>query len=488
VGAAPATQPDGKLREGFRASIAPGGRLARIAGALPAARTVPVTLALGPETMAAWSRAAQLEPTAQTGLNALRNAAQSHQVLTSPYVPLDGPSLEAAGLGAEVSRQLALGRDTLGATLAAQVDPRTTNAAPLDAGSLARLQQSGIDRVVVAPSALVTADAADQYTPARPFVLSSGDRSFAAVETSDQLARLLTGDGPPALRAQRFLAGLAVVSLELPSQARGVVVDTPDRWAPQPTLLTAVLAGLTGNPLLSASSLDEIFTRVPGSPNRGGPAVRTLTPVSPAPAPVSASAYLQSRARLDALASMIGAADPVVQRGEEALRLSLGAGSSVAGAQRRGAAQLASVEAAVHAYAAGVQAPQGRTVTLTSRTAEIPVSLLNSTGRPVTVRVRLESQKLKFPEGAERVITLPPRNTTTRFAVEARASGTFPLRVVVTSENGQLALQQARYTVRSSVFSGVGLILTIGAGLFLAIWWVTHWRKSRRRTVAPLTS
>jgi hypothetical protein len=143
----------------------------------------------------------------------------------------------------------------------------------------------------------------------------------------------------------------------------------------------------------------------------------------------------------------------------------------------------------VRGYAIGIQAPQGRTVTLTSRSAEIPVSLLNSTGRAVKVRVRLESQKLRFPEGAERVITLPPRNTTTRFSVEARASGTFPLRVFVTSENGALPLQEARYTVRSTVVSGVGVFLTIGAGLFLAIWWVTHWRKSRRRPVpTPLTA
>ena len=51
----------------------------------------------------------------------------------------------------------------------------------------------------------------------------------------------------------------------------------------------------------------------------------------------------------------------------------------------------------------------------------------------------------------------------------------------------RLPLQRPRYTVRSTVFSGVGVFLTIGAGLFLAIWWVTHWRRSRRRPVRPAT-
>jgi hypothetical protein len=58
----------------------------------------------------------------------------------------------------------------------------------------------------------------------------------------------------------------------------------------------------------------------------------------------------------------------------------------------------------------------------------------------------------------------------------------------VRSENGDLALQEARYTVRSTVVSGVGIIITIGAGLFLAVWWITHWRKSRRRPVTVLPS
>lgn len=486
IAAAPASRADGKLRAGFRQSVAAGGRLARIAQALPAARDVPISLALGPETVAAWSRAAQADPSVQTGLTALRDAAQVHQVLPRPFAPIDAPALEASGLGTEIVRQLDEGRRAIGTNLAITVDPRMTVASPLDDASLTRLQTTGVDRVVVAPDALAAADATDQFTPARPFALTSAGRTYQAVASNEDLARLLTGSGPPALRAQRFLAGLAVVSLEQPNQDRAVVIDTPERWAPEPTLLAAVLAGLSDHPLLRASTVNDVFERVPAEETDDGPVTRTLAPSTPGTAPVAATDYLRARARLDSLASMIGADDPAIARGEEALLLALA--SSPRGERRQAAAQLASINAAVHAYAVGVQAPQGRTVTLTSRTADIPVSLLNSTGRPVTVRVRLESPKLRFPEGAERIITLPPKNTTTRFAVEARASGTFPLRVTVRSENGDLELQEARYTVRSTVVSGVGVIITIGAGLFLAVWWVTHWRKSRRRPVTALPS
>jgi len=55
------------------------------------------------------------------------------------------------------------------------------------------------------------------------------------------------------------------------------------------------------------------------------------------------------------------------------------------------------------------------------------------------------------------------------------------------SEDGKLPLGTARYTVRSTVVSGVGIFLTIGAFVFLAIWWITHWRRSRRRPIGPAT-
>jgi hypothetical protein len=38
----------------------------------------------------------------------------------------------------------------------------------------------------------------------------------------------------------------------------------------------------------------------------------------------------------------------------------------------------------------------------------------------------------------------------------------------------------SRYTVRSTAVSGVGLALSIGAGVFLTVWWARHWRRTRR--------
>jgi hypothetical protein len=43
--------------------------------------------------------------------------------------------------------------------------------------------------------------------------------------------------------------------------------------------------------------------------------------------------------------------------------------------------------------------------------------------------------------------------------------------------------------VRSTAISGVGFLLSIGAGLFLAIWWARHWRSTRRsRHLVPASA
>jgi hypothetical protein len=134
-----------------------------------------------------------------------------------------------------------------------------------------------------------------------------------------------------------------------------------------------------------------------------------------------------------------------------------------------------------------ITAPSTFRITLTSRSSEIPLNLTNNSGRPVNVRIELESEQLEFPDGDVMTETLQPGGTPIRIPVRTRASGAFPLVITVTSPDGSVVLERARFDIRSTAVSGVGLVLSIGAGLFLAIWWARHWRKTRRsrRLVPP---
>ena len=124
---------------------------------------------------------------------------------------------------------------------------------------------------------------------------------------------------------------------------------------------------------------------------------------------------------------------------------------------------------------------QPGTITITSSKAQIPISFKNLSNQPITVHVKLESDRLLFPDGAELNVDLVPgRSTTVRVAVETRGSGTAPVQMTVTTANG-LAIPDGTTTikVRSTFVSGVGVFLTVGAIVFLAIWW--GWDIHRRR-------
>jgi hypothetical protein len=233
---------------------------------------------------------------------------------------------------------------------------------------------------------------------------------------------------------------------------------------------------------VQAVSLDTLLDTVP---IEGGddPVTRELTGSALVSPPVTERRYRSAEQQLEALRRLVGRTDARVERGEDALLTSLSSAWQNDAGRRRAEAELATIDASVDAVVAGVHVPESRTLTLTARTAEIPVSFQNDTGQDVRVRVSLDSDKLFFPSGSVQVLTLPPRNTTARFAVEARASGTFPLVLTVSSTDERVTFQESRITVRSTVVSNVGIFLTVGAGLFLAAWWLNHARR-RRRTKA----
>ena len=53
--------------------------------------------------------------------------------------------------------------------------------------------------------------------------------------------------------------------------------------------------------------------------------------------------------------------------------------------------------------------------------------------------------------------------------------------ITLTSEDGRLAIgSPVRVTVRSAVFGGLAVGLTVAALLFLAAWWFNHVRRTRR--------
>jgi hypothetical protein len=474
VVAAPARNADGSTDASVVDELEPGGRLSDIADLLDTAGSLPITLEVGPETLESWDALAQADPRLGAGVASVKAAVErpGNQLLPAPYVPIDLTSLEAAGLGAQLPEQLRTGSSTLDRITGVSPDTRTAFVDPIDPATLARIRGLLVDRVVVrAPS---IADIARDDTLA-PFALNAGDGTTPAAATSPQYEDLLTSDAPPALRAQRLLAALSVLTFERDESA-GVVLATPARWTPDLATERSVLQGLRDNPYIQPVTLDQLFTSIPPATRDDEPVVRNLAPHQPAPFPISAATYSNAQGELAALQSTVGADDPEIAAGAQGLRLALSTDNTPAQAD----ADLAVIGDALAAVQQGVSTT-GRRVTVTARRADIPLSFLNQTGKPVTVRVQLASEKLLFPDGADKVLVLPEGTTTQRFAVEARTSGTFTMTVSLATGDGVVPLgQPEKVSVRSAVFSGAGAALTVGALLFLALWWANHFRRTRR--------
>jgi hypothetical protein len=460
-----------------------GGRVADLA-ALAGDAPVPLTLQVGPELLESWQALAAADAAYAEGAEQLAAAASdpANQLLPAPYVPTDLTALEAAGLGDALADQLVAGAETLEQLVGRTPDPRTAFVHPVDGATLARLRGLLTDRVVVRPEMLAGVDDPEEVAT-RPFTLAAGDGTVTAAATAPAIEPFLTLAAGDAASAHAALAALAVVATDTGDGPDGVVVAPADSWHPALGAMRTFLDGLGGHPLLRAVTIDDWFGEVPLSgvdgddrDRDGAPPRHELSPHEPAAFAVTGADWESARSRLGSLAATVGADDPAVTAGTRALRLALGSTQPAAEAARH----LRLVSELVRAVQDSVTVAQRR-VTLTARRADIPISFTNRSGQPITALVRLESTKMLFPSGAERLVELPPGSSTQQFAVEARASGTFTMTVAVASPDGRLELgPPIRVTVRSAVFSGVGAALTIGALAFLALWWGNHFRRARR--------
>lgn len=472
VHAAPALQPDGT-----RDMTGDGrARLAGLAAALDADTAVPFTLAPTPETLQALAASEQASD--RETLAALRRAVAGRQVLGRTYVPISTQAFAATGLETEANAQDTRGRRVIEETL--DVSPDRAVALvdeALGVAALRNLRARQVDRLVVPERLLSVVDL--PITLAQPFQLETREvRRPAALVADAALAAHFDAGADPVLAAHHLLGDLAVIASDRPGRPRGVVAMPPRSWKPNRAFLAVVLDGLADGPIVSGATVEGVFTQVPpAATGRGTTLLRTIArDDGEGPAPLPVERVRAVRRHLQSFSGMLDPANPL----DDALEEQLLVAESVDVRGQRRTSYLDGLDRLVDAQLALVRVPESRTITLTARRGEIPVTVLNETGYPVRVEVRVASDKLGFPDSATRDLELTRRNTTERFSVEARASGAFPLRVRLFTPDGSLLVAESRFTVRSTTFSGVGLLLSAGALGVLLTWWARHVARGRR--------
>ena len=476
----PVHVPVGTAPEG----VARDARLDGLVAGLDAAGSLPLTLVPTPRTL---DTLASFEDPSSGTLARLQAAAQSRPVLAGPYVPIDVPSLLDRRLDREIERQFQRGRETTAAVLGHPPDATTwASDTSLTDAAVERLHREGITRMVVPERLLVPITR--QVTLTSPFLLRGEQARVPTLAADDGLGAHL-GQGDQALRAHQLLADLAVLLLDLPGTPRGAVALAPRDWPATVTFFQTLRSGLEGNPIVRAATLDEIFALPEAEVGRVPLLRRAASAATPGPdADVGSVPAL--RHQLDALGTIFGAVGtgrPAVPPEVDDLeKLLLTAESSEAAGGR--AQHLRRFRDAMVSKKREIRIPRGRSITLTSREGSVPVTFRNDTGVEALVSVTVASDKLSFPEGNVRRLVLTPRlNTTEKFRVLARTSGSFPVNITVQSPQGDLVVDEADLTVRSTAAPGLGLVIAIGAAGFLIVWWSRNARRVRRarRLVDP---
>ena len=451
-------------------------RTTELLGVIAARAPAPVTLAPSPAFIETVGDLTSRGITGSAGeaLAALRRAvATVAEVASVPYAPVNLPALVAQGpegdlhlhleRGAAVIEQLA-GRSP---TPQAFVPPSLE----LDVGSLQELARSGIGGTVISAGSLRTTPSEptrllpDQFGPLFSFTLN-GSGIEGVLPDPDIRARIESSpDG--ALLAQAIIAETLGVWQELPLYAPDrtvTLVTTPQA----PTALAAALDGLAKAPWITLQPLSRTLARL-GADDR----------VAPTRGSTDERSYLSvARAALAALDGIV--VEPLPDRDELERAILLAESDTWRDDPAAGVALAAAVTDRVEQVTGSIDVAQ-RTVTLTSRIGDVPLTVVNDNPFPVRVRVRLAGTKIAFPEGESQVRQLTPGDNTFSFPVEARAAGAFPLDVLIEAPDGQRRLATGRLVVRSTVVSAVSLAIVGGSALFLLAAWVRRAVRADRR-------
>jgi hypothetical protein len=495
-----AIRPGGALADDrLERSLGPGGRLETIVSTVEQI-PIPVTLVVAPLTLDQLDRMSRgyrvIEPPgprevpagspeaerARIMLERIRGLARNPAIEIVP-LPLASPSVPAmvnAGLTADIESQIVRGRDLASSLLGIPLS--TTLFRPpgsvLSNSSIRAL--AGLEADLTVQTLLVNADtlpppAGLNLSPPGTAVVDAGTRTLGAVTPDPGIQSMLQSDlGDPALQAQWIVGALSAIYFEQPGVDRGAAIMFGEDDAPDPELLRALFLRLRrASPEVSprtswlrpvkASRL-ALTTVSPPFDRR----VLVPTPVANL-SPTFLAELRRARSAIEQLESVTDQAGPLVERLKTLLLIS--EGTQFTDDEREGLAFLRAVRRRVKREFDKVRPPSGTAVTLTSRRGVIPVTVTNSTGYSLRLRVTLLSPRLEFlQEGDTRAVVLDRPRQALSFPVLAQTTGRFPVRILLRTPNGA-NIAESRIVVRSTALNTRALVVTIAAALFLLFLW-----------------
>lgn len=447
-------------------------RLESLAGIAEEFDEAPLNVDVDPELLVAL--AASTLPEDNALLVRLRRALEDAWLVTQSWVPLDAEQWARSGTRDEYERNLNEGGRAIGVhlgqlpTLGFSLDDPSVG--PTAVQSLQRL---GIERFVV--------DAGRGFEPGVRTEVAGAD--VVAIDTRTEA--VLDGASSPAIAAHVALTTLYSRWQEQPDDPPVSILRATDR---EPDVLAALLEQLRNYPggPFATETLDEVFDRAPDTDGRDDDETDGDDDTNDDEAPsdqwdgtetAGAAAGIwriadELRERSGAVNSMLGDGSDTATRISFQMNSILHRGLSEEEQATRAIDTAAAIDLVLDAFST----PDRRSVTVTSRETSIPIRITNDLDTPANVLLEFDSPRVQFIDGDTQQLTLEPGVNRLEIPVVVRSSGGFLLTFDVRSADDAELLTTGEVSIRSTAFSGVGLILSGGAILVLAAWW---WRTLR---------
>ena len=418
-----------------------------------------------------------------TLLEELRAKLPENEVLVGTFRPTDAASYAAAGLKAQFEAQLLRAETILDETNGASLTTRATwvtNETP-DAGAVDLLRALGVTNVVA------TGNAVGVFGPdidhSRPYALRSDTNGVVLAVADPRYARLLDEPTGTAYESANAIAAEMVAQrTEIAGSAIG-----PKALASRQVVLASA-AGVPQEPLIAATLL-RLLRGAPQVVLRSASAIPpTLEGLARIAAPTATTidvAAIQSRTNealvaVESVRGVLATNEGLVDRWVEIIDVAND--TSLADARRD--EYLGGVLEQVAAVRQAVSLPVS-SFTFGSRESQLRVSLTNTSGYAVSLRLKLASAagKMTFSPESTEVVLAPGAQREVSVGATARANGLIPVELVLSSPAG-VVLDSVTLRVRVNAIAGLGRGVSAVFVALLAAWWIIHVRRSMRKKEA----
>jgi hypothetical protein len=419
-------------------------------------------------------------------LSNLRTIARSGivQISAWPFGDAQFPSL-LDHLSRDIPVQILRGRGAVNHLIGARASAGVVYppGSALTQESLDALVQQGARVLLLDPAAAPADEQPLGFSPpavrALPATQGStgGEGPTTAIVPDAGVQALLTSAAAlsnPILGAQQALGELAVIWLQQPGVERSMAVSLPANSNAE--LGPALIRRVAVAPFLQPVTATDLVDRLP-PPNQTGSFVPTQGGTFSA---FYAAEIKRARRLINSYRSTL--VKPSTEPKDLTSRLLLLEGPQFLDDEDAGLSEIRAVDARVDSFLGKIRpVVANNLVTLTSKTGSIPVQIVNDTGQPVEVDVRLVSPHLTVGGGQTQELTLTRPQSSVTFDVGLKATGEFPVQIQLLAPSGR-PISDITIAVRSTAYSRIALIITIGAAVALFALWGRRFLPSRRRT------